>query len=125
MAWTYANAVRKAALDGICAMFTGGTAVLTSAADAAIAEPVFNTSAAFAAASAADPSVAEAGAFTKDETITAGTIGKVAFKTSTGTTLINVTVGTTSADFIVTDPVVPANAVSVNITGLTFSLTLS
>jgi hypothetical protein len=125
MAWTYANAVRKAALDGITALFTSGFAVLLSAADAELAKPVFNTTTAFAAASAADPSVAVAGAFTKDESITAGTIAKVKFQSSAPADLITGSVGTTSADFIVTDAVIPANAVSVNITGLTFSLTLS
>ena len=124
MAWTYANAVRKAALDGITALFTSGFAVLLSAADAELAKPVFNQTA-FAAASSANPSVAVAGAFTKDESITAGTIAKVKFQSSAPADLITGSVGTTSADFIVTDAVIPANAVSVNITGLTFSLTLS
>ena len=125
MAWTFDNDLRKAALDGIIACFNSGHAKFTDSGDAELAKPTFNSTA-FGAATDAAPSVATAGAFTADTSVTAGTIAKVLFTNAAeNVNLATGTVDTESADFNVTDPVIPANAVSVNVTGLTFSLALT
>ena len=124
MAFTYDNSVRKAALDGICPLFNSGFVKQMNASDEELASPVFGATA-FGAATTANPSVATAAAMTKDETITAGTIAKVAFQSSATATLISGSCGTSGQDFVIDDDTIPGDAVSVNITGLTFSLTLS
>jgi hypothetical protein len=124
MAWTIQNSVRAAALNGICALLNGGNVRLLTSADAELAAPTF-ASTAFGSATEASPSVATANALTADNSITAGTVAKIQFRNSGNTTLINGSVGTSGADFNVTDNVIPGSATSVNVTGLTFSLTLS
>ena len=123
MAWTYNDGVRKAALDGITTLFNSGNVLLSTAADAELAIPTFAADA-FGNATTAAPSVATAAGLTADTTVTAGTIGKIAFRNSSNTSLISGTVGVGSGDFQVTDNVIPAGATSVNLTSLTFSLTL-
>lgn len=124
MAWTYDNSARKAALDAICALLNNGTARLTTSADAELATPTFGATA-FGAATTAAPSVAVANALSADATVTPGTIGKIKFYASNGSTVVKQgTVGVGSGDFQVADNVIPAGATSVNITSLTFSLTL-
>lgn len=124
MAWTIANEVRKAALDGITALFNGGVARLTNAGASELAAPTFNATA-FGAATTASPSVATANAFTADSTITSGTIANIDFRTSGGSSRISGSVGVGSGDFQVTDNVIPGTATSVTLSALTFSLSLS
>lgn len=124
MAFTIANAVRKAALDGVCALFNSGNIKLMTSGDAELAIPTFAATA-FGAATEASPSVATAAALTKDESVTDGTVAKVEFRNSGNTALISGSVGVGSGDWQVTDNVIPATAVSVNVTGLTFSLAMS
>jgi len=124
MAFTYANAVRKAALDGVTPLFNSGKVKLMNSGDDELAKPLF-TATAFAASSTANPAVAVANVMTKDESVTAGTIAKVSFQSSADADLITGTCGVDAEDFIVDDKVIPGDAASVNLTGLTFSLTLS
>jgi hypothetical protein len=124
MAWTFSNSARKAACDGIAALFDGGNVLLTTSGDAELANPTFNATA-FGAATTADPAVATANAFTADSSVTAGTIGKIALRTSGNAAVMSGTVGVGSGDFQVADNVIPAGATSVNITSMTLSLTLS
>jgi hypothetical protein len=124
MAWNINNSVRVAALSGICALFNGGSARLLTSADAELAAPTFGNPA-FGTPTSASPSVATANALTADTSITVGTVEKIAFRDSATNVLINGTVGTSGADFNVTDNVIPSGATSVNITGLTFTLALS
>ena len=123
MAWTYSNSARAAALNGITALLNGGNARLLTSGDVELAAPVFG-SPAFGVATTASPSVATANALTADTSITAGTIGKIAFRTSAGTAIKSGIVGVGSGDFQVSDNVIPLGATSVNLTSLTFSLTL-
>ena len=124
MAWTIATAVNKAALDGITALFNGGSVDLSSSAPAVLANVGLNATA-FGGGTTAAPSVATAGATTPDTTVTAGTIVSIAFKNSGGTSLISGSVGVGSGDFQVSDNVIPGSATSVDIAGLTFSLVVT
>lgn len=124
MAWTIANEVKKAALDGITPLFNSGTVLLTTSADAELAAPTFGSTA-FGAATTASPSVATANALTADASITPGTIGKIAFRTSGAAVRINGTVGVGTGDFQVSDNVIPGTATSVNLSSLTFSLQIT
>lgn len=121
MAWTIALAVKQAALAGITALFSNGNARLLNASDVELAAPTFGATA-FGAPSGANPPQASATAMTADTTITAGTVTKIEFRTSTNAVLINGSVGTTGADFIVTSNVIPAEATSVNLTGMVWTL---
>ena len=123
MAWTYHNSARAAALNGICALLNSGNVRLLTSGDVELAAPTFGSTA-FGTATTAAPSVATANALTADTSITAGTIEKIAFRTSGGTAIKSGTVGVGSGDFQVSDNVIPAGATSVNLTSLTFSLTL-
>ena len=123
MAWTYDNSARVAALNAICALLNGGKAFLLTSGDDELAAPTFG-SPAFGSGTSAAPSVATANALTADSSVTAGTIGKIVFKTSGGTAIKSGTVAVGSGDFQVADNVIPAGATSVNLTSLTFSLTL-
>ena len=124
MAWTIANAINKAGLDGITAAFNGGSVDLSSSAPAVLANVGLNATA-FGGGTTAAPSVASANATTPDTSITAGTIVAIAFKNSGGTTLINGSVGVGSGDFQVADNVIPGSATSVDIAGLQFTLLVS
>jgi hypothetical protein len=124
MAWTIDNSVRAAALSGICALLNQGGIRLMNASDEELATVVFGATA-FGTPTSASPSVATANALNADVSVTAGTVTKIAFRTSGGTAIISGSVGTSGADFNVTDNVIPESATSVTITGLTFSLTLA
>ena len=123
MAWTYANSARAAALDAITALLNSGNVLLTTSADAELANPVFGNPA-FGSATSAAPSVATANSLTADTSVTAGTIGKIAFRNSSNAAITSGTGGVGSGDFQVADNVIPSGATSVNLTSLTFSLTL-
>jgi hypothetical protein len=122
MALTIANECRKAALDGLTALLSGGSLLLTTAADAELAVlPI----ASVGAATTASPSVAVL-TMTTDTSVTAGTITKFLLRTSGTATRINGTVGTSGADLIVTSNVVPSGATQVSCTGgISLSLQLS
>lgn len=124
MALTIANEVRKAALDGITALFNSGQFRLLTAGSSELAMPTFNATA-FGAATTASPSVATANAFTADTTVTAGTIGLFDLRTSGGVSRIAGTVGVGTGDLQVSDNVIPGTATSVNISSFQLSLQLS
>lgn len=121
MAVTIANECRKAALDGIVGLLTGGSIRFDSAGDAELAVlPV-----SWAAASTASPSTS-LGTCTADTSVTAGTITKFLIRTSGPATRINGSVGVGSGDLQVTDNVIPGGATEVSCTGgITLSLQLS
>lgn len=107
---TVANELKKAMLDG-------ATAVL--------ADIRFDTSAdaelcvlplSWGAATTASPSVATATA-TADATPTAGTIAKFLMRTGGGATRLSGSVGTTGADFNISDVVIPGGTTSVSAPG--------
>lgn len=121
MAVTIANECRKAALDGITALLSGGDIRFDSAADAELAVLPLS----WGAATTASPSVA-VGAATADTSVTPGTITKFLIRTSGAATRINGTVGTSGADLIVTDNVIPSGATQVTSSGgISLSLQLS
>jgi hypothetical protein len=124
MAWTIANEVKKAALDGITALFNSGQIRLLTAGSSELAMPTFGATA-FGAATTASPSVATANTMTADATITAGTIGLIDFRTSGGASRISGSVGVGTGDFQVSDNVIPGTATSVNLSSLTFSLQIT
>ncbi len=121
MALTIANECRKAALDGITGLLTGGDIRFDTSANAELATLPLS----WAAASTASPSAA-VGTATTDTSVTAGTITKFLLRTSSAATRINGTVGTSAADLIVTDNVVPSGATQVSCSGgITLTLQLS
>lgn len=119
---TYANECRKAALDGITALLSGGSLLLTTAGDAELAIlPI----ASVGAGTTASPSVAVL-TLTADSSVTDGTITKFVLRTSGAATRINGSVSTTSGDIVVTNNVVPVGATEVSCSGgLSLSLQLS
>ena len=121
MAVTIANECRKAALDGITGLLTGGDIRFDSAANAELAVLPLS----WAAASTASPSTA-VGTATADASVTAGTITKFILRTSGAATRINGSVGVGSGDLQVTDNVIATGATEVSCTGgITLSLQLS
>ena len=122
MALTIANECRKAALDGITALLSGGALRLDSSADAELAVlPI----ASVGAATTASPSVAVL-TMTTDTSVTAGTVTKFILRTSGSATRINGSVGVGSGDLQVTDNVIPSGATQVSCTGgISLSLQLS
>lgn len=121
---TVANELKKAALDGICAVFNSGSFRALNAADVEIAAPTFAASA-FAAASTASPSVAAAAALTADTSLTPDTWTKFEMRTSGNALRLSGSVGVGSGDIQVATNVVPGSATSFNITGLTLSLQIT
>lgn len=126
MAWTINNLVKAAALDGICALFNSGQIRLENASSAELATPTFGATA-FAAASNASPSVALSNSITAaSSSITAGTIAFIDFRTSGGSSRIRGSVGTSGADYNVSDNVIPSGTTSVGIPGgVSFSLQIT
>lgn len=125
MALTIANECNKAALDGITALLNGGNFRLLSAADVELAALPLSATA-FGAGTTAAPSVAQSNAITSDTTPTPGTIAKFQLRTSGSANRLAGSVGTSSADLIVTDTVIPGDAVEVTCTGgLQISLLIS
>ena len=121
MAVTIANECRKAALDGITGLLSGGNIRFDSAADAELAVLPLS----WAAATTANPSVA-VGTATADSSVTAGTITKFLIRTSGAATRINGSVGVGSGDLQVTDNVIPSGATEVSCPGgISLSLSLS
>ena len=115
MALTIANECRKAALDGITALLSGGSIRFDTSADAELATlPISSVG----AATTASPSVAVL-SLTADSSVTAGTIAKFLVR-------INGSVGTSGTDLVVTDNVIPGGATSVSCPGgISVSLQLS
>lgn len=127
MALTVANECNKAALDGITALLAGGDFRLAAAADAELASlPLQTSGGAFGAATTAAPSVATSNAIGSDASPTPGTIVAFQLRTSAASNRIAGTVGTSGADLIVTDNVIPGDATEVTCTGgLQLSLLIS
>lgn len=124
MAITISNEVRKAALDGICALFNSGSFRVLTSGDAELAAPTFQSTA-FGAASAAAISVATANTLVADTSITAGTYTKWEMRTSAPALRLSGSIGTGTEDIQVTDNTIGASATSWSIGGLTLSLSLS
>ena len=125
MALTIANECRKAALDGITALLNSGNFKLQATGPTTLATLTFGATA-FAGASTASPSVALSNAITAASSPTAGTIALFRLETSGAAVRINGTVGTSGADLIVTDNVIPSGTTSVTCAGgLSLSLTLA
>ena len=122
MALTIANECRKAALDGLTALLSGGSILFTTSADAELCIlPV----ASVGAATTASPSVAIL-TMTTDTSVTAGTIAKFVMRTSGVATRLNGSVGTSATDLVVTDNVIPGGATQVACSGgISLSLQLS
>ena len=122
MALTIANECRKAALDGITALLSGGSIRFDTSADAELATlPISSVG----AATTASRSVAVL-SLTADSSVTAGTIAKFLMRTSGAATRINGSVGTSGTDLVVTDNVIPGGATSVSCPGgISVSLQLS
>lgn len=122
MALTFANECRKAALDGITALLSGGNLYLTTSGDVELATlPISSVG----AATTASPSVAVL-SLTADSSVTDGTIAKFALRTSGSAVRINGSVGTSGTDLVVTDNVVPSGATEVSCSGgLSLSLSLT
>ena len=121
MANTIQNECKKAALDAITGLLTGGDIRFDSAADAELAVLPLS----WGAATTASPSVS-VGTATTDTSVTAGTITKYALRTSGAATRINGSVGVGSGDLQVTDNVVPSGATEVSCSGgISLSLQLS
>ena len=119
---TIANECRKAALDGIIGLLSGGDILFSTAGDVEVAVLPIS----WAAASTASPSTS-AGTATADATPNDdATITKFALRTSGAGVRINGSVGVGSGDLQVTDNVVPVGATEVSCTGgFTLSLQLS
>lgn len=118
------NEVKKAALDGVVALFNSGKFRLDTSADAELATPTFGATS-FGAATTASPSVATANALTADSTPTAGTIAKFLLQTSGSATRISGSVGVGSGDLQVSDNVIPADATSVNVSSFQLALQIT
>ena len=124
MALTVANECKKAALDGITALFNGGNFVLQATGPTTLASLTLNATA-FGAATTASPSVAASNSITADTTVTAGTITLFRLETSGGSVRINGTVGTSGADINVSDNVIPPGATQVSSSGINLTLQLT
>lgn len=122
MALTIANECRKAALDGMAAVLSGGDVRFDTSGDAELATlPI----ASIGAATTASPSVAVL-TMTADATPTDGTIAKFLIRTSGAATRISGSVGVGSGDFQVSDNVIPSGATEVGCAGgISISLQLS
>jgi hypothetical protein len=122
MALTINTAISQAAMTGITGNIGAGSILFTTTADAELAIlPI----ASWGTASTANPSVALA-TMTADTSVTPGTITKFVMRSAAVATRLNGTVGTSAADLIVTNNVVPAGATEVSCTGgISLSLTLS
>jgi hypothetical protein len=125
MAITYANEVRKAALDAALALLNSGTFRLLTSGDAVLATLTFGATA-FGAATTASPSVAVSNAITKDSSPTDGTFTKFELRTSGGSNRFAGSAGTSGTDLVVTSNVIPDTATEVSCPGgLTISLQLT
>jgi hypothetical protein len=124
MAWSIANEVNKAALDAITGLLASGSIVLRNNVPAELATVGLHATP-FNAATTATPSVASINSPTADETVTAGTIVSAIFQTSGAAARLTGTVGTSGADIILTDNVIPPGATSVNFASLDLSLAIS
>jgi hypothetical protein len=124
MAWTIANEVNKAALDAITGLLASGSIVLRNNVPAELATVVLHATP-FNGATTASPSVASINSPTADSSVTAGTIVSAIFQTSGAAARLTGTVGTSGADIILTDNVIPSGATSVNFSSLTLSLAIN
>ncbi len=119
MALTIANECRKAALDAITGLITNIR--LDTSSDTELAVLPLS----WGAATTASPSVAVA-TVTPDTSVTDGTIAKFIMRTAGNAARISGTVGTSGADLIVTDNVIPSGATQVTSAGgISLSLSLS
>lgn len=113
---TWANECRKAALDGLAAVFNSGYIRLQATGPSTLASPRFAATA-FAGGSTASPSVAVSNTIVDDSSPTAGTITLFRLETSGSSLRANGTVSTTSGDWVVSDNVIPGGTTSVGIPG--------
>lgn len=117
---TFANECRKAALDGITSLLTGGNIWLATSGDAELAVTPISS---IGAATTASPSVAVL-TMGNDTSPTPGTIAKFAVRTSGNSNRISGSVGVGTGDLQVTDNVVPSGATEVSWVSDEFTLSL-
>lgn len=126
MSLTIATSVNAAALDGITSTLNGGNFQLRASSTPLADLPLQTSGGAFQAASVASPSIAQSNAIGSDVSPTAGTIDNFQLQNASGTSRIAGTVGTSGADLVVTDNVIPPSATQVSCSaGLQLSLTLA
>lgn len=121
-----ASAVNAAALDGVTSTLNGGALKLLDNSALLASLPLQTSGGAFAAASVASPSVANSNAIGSDTTPSPGPITVFILANASDQARIDGTVGTSGADLIVTDNVIPADATEVSCPGgLQLSLLIS
>ena len=126
MSLTIATACNAAALDGITSTLNGGEFVLRASSSALANLPLQTSGGAFQAASVASPSIAQSNAIGSDTSPVAGTIDNFILQNAAAASRIAGTVGTSGADLVVTDNVIPGSATEVSCSaGLQLSLTLA
>ncbi len=112
-----ATACNAAALDGITALLAGGAFELLDNSQVLASLPLQTSGGAFAPASVASPAVANSNAIGSDTSVLPGPITVFKLKTSADASRIEGTVGTSGADLIVTDNVIPVDATEVSCPG--------
>lgn len=121
---TWANEMKKAALDAALALLNGGQFRLLTAASGELANLTFG-SPAFAGATTASPSVATSNAIASDTSVTAGDIALFELRTSAPATRISGSVGVGTGDIQVSSVTIPPTATSVSCSSLQISLQIS
>lgn len=122
---TWANEMKKAALDAALALLNGGQFRLLNISSTELANLTLSTPAFSTAAAAASPYSAAANAIASDSTITPGDIALFELRNSSSQTRISGTVGVGTGDIQVASVTIPGTATSVSCSGLTISLQIS
>lgn len=126
MSLTIATACNAAALDGVTSTLDGGSFQLRASSTPLADLPLQTSGGAFQAASVAAPSVAQSNPIGSDTSPTAGTIDNFILSNAAAVSRIAGTVGTSGADLVVTDNVIPPSATEVSCSaGLQLSLSLA
>lgn len=121
-----ANECNAAALDGMTALLNGGDFQLKDGSFDLANLPLQTSGGAFQAASVASPAVANSNAVGSDTSPNPGVIDNFVLATADNSPRISGTVGTSGADLIVTDNVIPADATEVSCPGgIALSLDIS
>lgn len=120
-----ASAVNAAALDGVTSTLNGGAFKLLDNSQLLAELPLQTSGGAFAAASVASPSVAVSNPIGTDTTPIPGVITVFILANASNASRIDGSVGTSGADLIVSDNVIPADATEVSCPGgISLSLSL-
>lgn len=122
---TWANEMKKVALDAALALLNGGQFRLLTSGSSELASLTLGTPA-FAAASTANPSVAVSNTITADSSVTPGDIALFELRTGLSATRISGSVGVGSGDIQVSSVTIPPTATSVSCPGgISISLNIS